>query len=301
MRVAVAYNKGNVNDHFGKAEQFKIYEVEDGKVLDSFIIDAEGEGHSAMTSLMVRNEVSAVVSGNMGPHAWEALGNAGIGAFVGASGTADEAVNAFLQGKLIPANLSDSEGGCGAHDEEGCGGCCGSEDDSCGCGDDDSCGGCGVGCGGCGGHEYVPDFEGPNVGKPVKVNYRGTLDDGTQFDSSYDRGQTLDFICGAGMMIHGFDKAVSTMTVGEKITVHLEPSEAYGEVNPENIITIAIEDLPGSEELSVGEHVYLSNAYGQPVPVLVTAKDETNITMDANHELAGKALNFEIELVEVTE
>ena len=75
----------------------------------------------------------------------------------------------------------------------------------------------------------------------------------------------------------------------------------YGEVNPENIITIAIEDLPGSEELSVGEHVYLSNAYGQPVPVLVTAKDETNITMDANHELAGKALNFEIELVEVTE
>ena len=201
MRVAVAYNKGNVNDHFGKAEQFKIYEVEDGKVLDSIIIDAEGEGHSAMTSLMVRNEVSAVVSGNMGPHAWEALGNAGIGAFVGASGTADEAVNAFLQGKLIPANLSDSEGGCGAHDEEGCGGCCGSEEDSCGCGDDDSCGGCGGGCGGCGGHEYVPDFEGPNVGKPVKVNYRGTLDDGTQFDSSYDRGQTLDFICGAGMMI----------------------------------------------------------------------------------------------------
>ena len=68
-----------------------------------------------------------------------------------------------------------------------------------------------------------------NIGKKVKVNYRGTLDDGTQFDSSYDRGETLDFTCGAHQMIPGFDYAVADMAVGEKKTVHLAPSEAYGE------------------------------------------------------------------------
>ena len=62
-----------------------------------------------------------------------------------------------------------------------------------------------------------------NIGKKVKVNYRGTLDDGTQFDSSYDRGETLDFTCGAHQMIPGFDYAVADMAVGEKKTVHLAP------------------------------------------------------------------------------
>ena len=288
MKIAVPYNNGEIFQHFGKSEEFKIYEVVDGQILSSTIISAEGAGHEALAGVLAQQDVALLICGGMGEGAKSALDAAGIQVISGVSGDVDQAIADFLAGELISEGVN-----CGHHDE-----------DACGCGDDcgDGCGsGCGGGCGGCGGHEYVPDFEGPNVGKPVKVNYRGTLDDGTQFDSSYDRGQTLDFICGAGMMIHGFDKAVSTMTVGEKITVHLEPSEAYGEVNPENIITIAIEDLPGSEELSVGEHVYLSNAYGQPVPVLVTAKDETNITMDANHELAGKALNFEIELVEVTE
>ena len=76
-------------------------------------------------------------------------------------------------------------------------------------------------------------------------------------------------------------------------------AEDYGEANPEAIFTMPIAQLPGSETLEVGQRVYLRDNYGRPVPVLVTAKDETNITFDANHEMAGKELNFHIELVEV--
>ena len=65
------------------------------------------------------------------------------------------------------------------------------------------------------------------------------------------------------------------------------------------IFTLKIAHQPGSEDLSVGQQVYLSNQFGQPFPVKVTAKDETTITFDANHEMAGKELNFRIELVEV--
>ena len=77
------------------------------------------------------------------------------------------------------------------------------------------------------------------------------------------------------------------------------PEEAYGQTNPDAIFTLEIAQLPGSENLEVGQQVYLSNQYGQPFPVKVAAKEETTITFDANHEMAGKELNFTIELVEV--
>ncbi len=145
----------------------------------------------------------------------------------------------------------------------------------------------------------MSNIEGKNVGKTCRTHYRGTFNDGTQFDSSYDRGEPLEFICGAGQMIAGFDAAVANMEVGEEIDVHLMPEEAYGLSNPEAIFTINFTDLPGSEELGVGQQVYLQNPSGQAFPVVVTAKDETTITFDANHEMAGKELNFHIELVEV--
>ncbi len=184
--------------------------------------------------------------------------------------------------------------------EEGC--CCGG-----GCGDGYEDGGCDCdggcsegGCGGCGGGcHYEPDFEGPNVGKTCRTHYKGTFNDGSVFDSSYDRGEPLEFVCGSGMMIHGFDKAVATMNVGDVIDIHLTPDEAYGEADPSAIISMEISRLPGSEELKVDERVYLQDMYGRPVPVKVIAKDATNITFDANHEMAGKELNFQIELVEV--
>ena len=136
-----------------------------------------------------------------------------------------------------------------------------------------------------------------NLNKKVRVHYEGTLNDGTKFDSSYDRGEPLEFICGAGMMIKGFDDAVKDMEIGQIVNVHLMPEEAYGMSDPDSIFTIDIEDLPGSENLQVGQKAYLADQFGRPFQVMVTAKDEKTITLDANSEMAGKELNFDIELV----
>ena len=137
-----------------------------------------------------------------------------------------------------------------------------------------------------------------NTGKKVKVHYEGTFNDGTKFDSSYDRGEPLEFTCGAGQMIKGFDAAVKNMAVGEIKTVHLMPEEAYGERDPQNMLTLPFEKLPGSEKLEVGQRIYLNGPMG-PFPVTVYEKTEETITLDANSEMAGKELNFKIELVEV--
>ena len=94
-------------------------------------------------------------------------------------------------------------------------------------------------------------------------------------------------------------KAVANMEVGQIADVHLKPSEAYGEADPDAIFTVDIDKMPGAEALEAGQQVYLQNMYGQPFPVKVTAKDESTITFDANHEMAGKELNFQIEIVEI--
>ena len=100
-------------------------------------------------------------------------------------------------------------------------------------------------------------------------------------------------------MIRGFDAAVADMEVGQIVDVHLMPEEAYGEADPNAIFTIDIAELPGAEDLEVGQQVYLSSASGQPFPVKVTAKEDGTVTFDANHEMAGKELNFRIELLDV--
>ena len=137
-----------------------------------------------------------------------------------------------------------------------------------------------------------------NEGKKVKVHYTGTLDDGTKFDSSLDRGEPLAFTCMAGQMIKGFDAAVAEMAVGEKRTVRLEPAEAYGEWSKEGLQTIPFHAMPGTEHLEVGQKVMLQGPGGRAFPASVYAKNDEAITFDLNHELAGKALTFEIELLE---
>lgn len=293
MKIAVTYHNGEVFPHFGHSEQFKIYEAENGQVVSDRIIAADGSGHSALAGLLAGQQIDVLICGGIGGGAQAALAEAGIKVCSGAQGNADEAVAAYLRGDLTSEGVNcdhhgsdDGAEGCGC----GCGGDCGSDCEG-------GCGGCGGGCGGCG--SYQPPFDGPNVGKTCKVHYRGTLNDGTQFDSSYDRGEPLEFVCGAGMMIVGFDAAVAVMNLGDVTDVHLMPEEAYGPVNPNAIFTVPIAQLPGSEDLTVGQQVFLANAYGQPFPVKVTAKDDTMITLDANHEMAGKELNFRIELVEV--
>lgn len=289
MKIAVTYENGQVFQHFGHTSQFKVYEIKNDQIVSSEIISAGGVGHEALAGFLAGYQIDALICGGMGGGAQAALAKACIEVCSGAEGDADEAVKAYLRGELTSAGVN-----CDHHDHEeeqaeaeeaqGCGGGCG------GCGG--GCGGCGGGCGGCG----APDFTGKNVGKTLRVHYRGTFNDGTQFDSSYDRGEPLEFVCGAGQMIHGFDAAVADLNVGDEVDIHLMPEEAYGMPDPDAILHIEISKLPGSEKLNVGERVYLSNAYGQPVPVTVTAKDETTITLDANHEMAGKELNFHIRL-----
>ena len=137
-----------------------------------------------------------------------------------------------------------------------------------------------------------------NEGKQVKVHYVGTLDDGTKFDSSRDRGEPLAFTCMAGQMIPGFDAAVRDMEVGTTITIRLEPEDAYGPRRMDMVQTLPLSQLPGAEKLAVGQRVMLGTPTGQPLQATVTDKTETAITFDMNHEMAGKALTFEIELLE---
>lgn len=282
MKIAVTYENGEVFQHFGHTEAFKVYEVEDGKIVLSEVIGANGSGHSALATLLDGENIDVLICGGIGGGAQAALMEKGIELCSGASGNADEAVEAYLKGILENRGVN-----CDHHGE---GYSC--SEDSCGHNEE---GGCGNGCGGC---HSKPAFEGKNVGKTCKTHYTGTFNDGTVFDSSYDRGEPLEFVCGAGMMIPGFDRAVANMEVGQIVNVHLEASEAYGEADPEAIFTIDIVALPGAEELNVGQQVYLQNAYGQPFPVKVADKTDKTITFDANHEMAGKELNFKIELVE---
>ena len=138
-----------------------------------------------------------------------------------------------------------------------------------------------------------------NDGKQVKVHYVGTLDDGTKFDSSRDRGEPLAFTCMAGQMIKGFDAAVREMEVGQVVNVRLEPAEAYGERDERLVQAVPNTQMPGAEDLSAGDRVMLSGPGGRPFPATVAAVENGTITFDMNHEMAGKALNFEIELLEV--
>ena len=284
MKIAVTYDNGNVFQHFGKTEFFKVYEVEDNKVVSSEVIGSNGVGHGALAGLLADQAVDVLICGGIGGGAQAALEEAGVELCAGAEGDTDQAVEAYLRGELISSGANCDH----YHHEEGHS--CGGHEEG------HSCGGCGESCGGgCG----QPALTGRNVGKTCRTHYRGTFNDGTQFDSSYDRGEPLEFICGAGQMIRGFDAAVADMEVGQVVDVHLMPEEAYGMPDPNAIFTLEIAQLPGSENLEAGQQVYLSNQYGQPFPVKVAAKDETTITFDANHEMAGKELNFRIELVEV--
>lgn len=283
MKIAVTYENGNVFPHFGRTENFKIYEVLGGSIASSEIISAGGAGHEALAGFLADKGIDILICGGCGEGAKAALDEAGIAVYSGAEGSADEAVDAFLRGELISAGVN-----CDHHEEKE------EAEEACG-----SCGGnCGS-CGGCGSRQ--PIMEGKNVGKTVRVHYCGTFDDGSQFDSSYDRGEPLEYTCGVGMMIRGFDQAVADMEAGETRKVHLMPEEAYGEKDPDAIFSLNVNDLPGSENLKVGDRAYLTNIYGQQFAVTVTAREDDSITFDANHEMAGKELNFSIELLEVLE
>ena len=140
----------------------------------------------------------------------------------------------------------------------------------------------------------------PKDGAVVHVHYRGTLDDGTEFDSSYSRNEPLTFTIGAQQMIPGFEAAVVPLEVGEEVTVHIPAADAYGEYDENKVQKLPKDRIPNVDNIPVGEYVMLSTPVG-PIRVKVAKVDDENVYFDHNHELAGKDLNFEIKLVSVDE
>jgi len=138
-------------------------------------------------------------------------------------------------------------------------------------------------------------------GNNVKVHYTGTLEDGQEFDSSRKRGETLNFTVGTGQMIPGFDSAVEGMTVGEIKDVTLDPTQAYGNRTEDAVMPVSRKNFPDDFVVEIGAMVQGSTAQGMPVQAVIMGEDEENIILDMNHPLAGKSLNFNIELVEIGE
>jgi FKBP-type peptidyl-prolyl cis-trans isomerase 2 len=132
----------------------------------------------------------------------------------------------------------------------------------------------------------------------VRVHYTGKLTSGEVFDSSRER-EPLEFVVGAGQMIPGFDTAVNGMELNEQKEVTIPCAEAYGERIEEMIQKVPRTQLPEDMQPSVGQTLVASNGQGQETHVIVTDVTEQDITVDANHPLAGKDLIFEIELVEI--
>ena len=125
--IAIPYFEGNVFEHFGKSEQFKIYTIENDQVVASEVATTEGTGHDAIGLWLIMRGVNAVICGNIGPAALGGLAAAGIMALAGVDGSCDEAIAKFIKGELVPAETAN----CGCHSHSSCSGSCGS-----------GCGGC---------------------------------------------------------------------------------------------------------------------------------------------------------------
>ncbi len=135
-------------------------------------------------------------------------------------------------------------------------------------------------------------------GDKVKVHYTGTLEDGTPFDSSRD-GDPVEFTLGTGEVIAGFEKAVDGMAVGDSKTVSVPPEDGYGPRDEGQVVVIDRTELPAELEPEVGMILEASSDDGVIAHVLITAVAGDKVTLDANHELAGKTLSYEITLVEI--
>lgn len=134
-------------------------------------------------------------------------------------------------------------------------------------------------------------------GDTVQVHYKGTLTDGTVFDSSEGR-TPLEFTVGSGQVIRGFDEGVLGMNEGERKTINIPVEDAYGPANEEMIFTLNRTDIPDDIPLEEGMTLNMhEDGNPRPIPVIVRKLDDTNVTLDANHPLAGQDLTFDVELV----
>lgn len=141
---------------------------------------------------------------------------------------------------------------------------------------------------------------GVKKGDRVKVEYTGTFGNGEVFDASERHGKPLEFEAGAGQMIKGFDEAVLGMEKDEEKEITLEPSEAYGEPRPEMVQKIPRDKLPKEQEPSVGMMIGVGFPDGRQIPATITEVTDSDVTIDMNHQLAGKTLKFRIKVVEIS-
>ena len=135
-------------------------------------------------------------------------------------------------------------------------------------------------------------------GDKVKIKYHGTLDDGTVFDSSENHGKPLEFEVGAKQVIKGFEDAVVGMEKDEEKFIKLQPSEAYGDRNDQLVKKIPRDKLP-KEDLKPGMVLGVVLGNGTQIPATIVDINDTEATIDLNHPLAGKALNFKVKVVDV--
>ena len=135
-------------------------------------------------------------------------------------------------------------------------------------------------------------------GDKIKIHYHGKLNDGSTFDSSEGR-EPLEFEVGSGMVIPGFDEGVTGMSVGDKKTIHIPFTQAYGPKEEEYIMEFPLDKFPEDMKPEVGMALNMSNESGQQFPVVIAAVKEDAVILDGNHPLAGQDLIFDLELVEI--
>ncbi|RLE45883.1 peptidylprolyl isomerase [Candidatus Woesearchaeota archaeon] len=136
-------------------------------------------------------------------------------------------------------------------------------------------------------------------GDKIKVEYTGTLEDGTVFDSSEKQGKPLEFEVGSGQVIKGFDDAVIGMEKGETKQITLSSDQAYGEHRPELIKKVPRDQLPKGQEPKAGMFLMMRLPDGVQLPAKITEVSDKDVTIDLNHPLAGKSLNFKIRVVDI--
>ncbi|MBW2963637.1 peptidylprolyl isomerase [Candidatus Woesearchaeota archaeon] len=136
-------------------------------------------------------------------------------------------------------------------------------------------------------------------GDKVKVEYEGKLDDGTVFDSSEKHNKPLEFEAGSGKVIKGFDEAVIGMEKGQEKEIKIPAEEAYGQPNPQLIKKFPRDKLPKEPEPKPGMMLAVGTPDGQQLPAMIKEVNENEVTIDLNHPLAGKNLNFKVKVVEI--
>jgi len=136
-------------------------------------------------------------------------------------------------------------------------------------------------------------------GNTVRVHYKGTLEDGTIFDDSRTRGETLNFELGTNHMIEGFQKEIVGMEVGQTKTFKLACEDAYGQPVDEAVVEVPKEAFPENFDFVIGSSVQGTHPSGHQMNAVITEVKDEVVFLDHNHPLSGKDLNFEVELVEI--